>query len=106
MDCTGDRAVWERLPALVRPGGRVLLFGGCAPGATVTFDAARLHYSEISLIGSFHYTPEEARASLEALASGAIDPRPLIAEHGALSDLPRFLEAQLRGEGLRYAIRG
>src|SRR5262245_12430601 len=53
VDCTGDRAVWERLPALVRPGGRVLLFGGCAPGATVTFDAARLHYSEIALIGSF-----------------------------------------------------
>lgn len=106
VDCTGDRTVWERLPALVRPGGRVLLFGGCAPGATVTFDAARLHYSEISLIGSFHYTPEEARASLEALASGAIDPRPLIAETGTLADLPRFLEAQQRGEGLRYAIRG
>ncbi|HEY2796916.1 MAG TPA: alcohol dehydrogenase catalytic domain-containing protein [Thermoanaerobaculia bacterium] len=106
VDCTGDRAVWERLPALVRAGGRVLLFGGCAPGATVTFDAARLHYSEISLIGSFHYTPEEARASLEALASGAIDPRPLIAESGTLSDLPRFLEAQQRGEGLRYALRG
>jgi len=106
VDCTGDRTVWERLPSLVRPGGRVLLFGGCAPGATVTFDAARLHYSEISLIGSFHYTPEEARASLEALASGAIDPRPLIAETGALADLPRFLEAQQRGEGVRYAIRG
>ncbi len=106
VDCTGDRTVWERLPTLVRAGGRVLLFGGCAPGATVTFDAARLHYSEIALIGSFHYTPEEARASLEALASGAIDPRPLIAEHGALSDLPRFLEAQQEGEGVRYAIRG
>ena len=106
VDCTGDRTVWERLPALVRPGGRVLLFGGCAPGATVTFDAARLHYSEISLIGSFHYTPEEAGASLEALASGAIDPRPLIAETGTLADLPRFLEAQQRGEGVRYAIRG
>jgi L-iditol 2-dehydrogenase len=106
IDCTGDRTVWERLPALVRPGGRVLLFGGCAPGATVTFDAARLHYSEISLIGSFHYTPEEAKASLEALASGAIDPRPLIAETGTLTDIPRFLEQQQRGEGIRYAIRG
>ncbi|HEY1250473.1 MAG TPA: alcohol dehydrogenase catalytic domain-containing protein [Thermoanaerobaculia bacterium] len=106
VDGTGDRAIWERLPALVRPGGRVLLFGGCAPGTAVTFDAARLHYSEISLIGSFHYTPQEARESLEALASGAVDPAPLIAGRGALSDLPRFLEAQQRGEGVRYAIRG
>jgi threonine dehydrogenase-like Zn-dependent dehydrogenase len=70
----------------------------------VSFDAARLHYAEISLIGSFHYTPTEARAALELLASGEIDPRPLITASGALSDLPRFLDAQAHGEGIRYAI--
>jgi L-iditol 2-dehydrogenase len=89
----------------VRPGGLVLLFGGCAPGVSVTFDAARLHYSELGLIGSFHSTPEEARAAMDALASGQVDPRPLIAATGALPDLPRFLEAQAGGEGIRYAIR-
>ena len=104
VDCTGDPRVWELLPSLVRPGGRVLLFGGCAPGVTVSFDAASLHYSELSLIGSFHSTPEEARAAMAALASGEIDPRPLITGKGALSDLPAFLEAQARGEGIRYAI--
>ena len=104
VDCTGDSAVWEQLPSLVRPGGRVLLFGGCAPGAAVTYDAARLHYSEIALIGSFHYTPQEARAAMALLASGEIDPRPLITATGSLSDLPRLLEAQAKGEGIRYAI--
>lgn len=104
VDCTGDRAVWERLAELVRPGGQVLLFGGCAPGARVSFDAARLHYAELALVGSFHYTPEDARAALEALASGEVDPRPLIAATGKLEDLPRFLDAQTRGEGVRYAI--
>jgi L-iditol 2-dehydrogenase len=106
VDCTGDGAVWERLASLVRPGGQVLLFGGCAPGATVSFDAARLHYAEISLSGSFHYTPGEARAALALLASSEIDPRPLIAERGTLSDLPRFLAAQAAREGVRYAVRG
>ena len=106
VDCTGDPRVWERLPSLVRPGGRVLLFGGCAPGASVTFDAARLHYSEISLIGSFHSTPEEARSAMAALASRDIDPRPLVTASGTLSDLPRFLDAQRRGLGIRYAVNG
>ena len=82
VDCTGDREVWERLPELVRPGGQVLLFGGCAPGATVTFDAARLHYAEITLAGSFHYAPADATAALAALASGEIDPRGLLSERG------------------------
>ena len=105
VDCTGDPRVWERLPALVRPGGRVLLFGGCAPGATVTYDAARLHYTEIALLGSFHSTPEEARQAMALLASGALDPRPLLTRSGPLSDLPRLLEAQARGEGVRHAVR-
>ncbi|HEY3204257.1 MAG TPA: alcohol dehydrogenase catalytic domain-containing protein [Thermoanaerobaculia bacterium] len=104
VDCTGEASVWEMLPEVVRPGGQVVFFGGCAPGASVSFDAARLHYAEISLIGSFHYTPTEARAALELLASGEIDPRPLITASGALSDLPRFLDAQAHGEGIRYAI--
>ena len=104
VDCTGDPRVWELLPSLVRPGGRVLLFGGCAPGASVTYDAARLHYSEVSLIGSFHSTPEEARTALAELASGQIDPRPILTASGPLSELPRFLEAQSRGDGIRYAI--
>jgi L-iditol 2-dehydrogenase len=106
VDCTGDRLVWERLAGLVRPGGQVLFFGGCAPGTLVGFDAARLHYAEITLSGSFHYTPDEARAALAALCSGEVDPRPLIAERGTLADLPRFLEAQRRGDGVRYAVRG
>ncbi|MGH9316115.1 MAG: zinc-dependent alcohol dehydrogenase [Thermoanaerobaculia bacterium] len=104
IDCTGETEVWARLPDLVSSGGQVLLFGGCAPGASVTYDATRLHYSEISLLGSFHYTPREAREALAALASGVIDPRPLIAETGRLSDVPRFLEAQRKGQGIRYAV--
>lgn len=104
VDATGDPEVWSRLPEAVRPGGRVLLFGGCAPGAVASFDAARLHYSEISLIGTFHSTPAEALEALRLMQSGAVDPTPLISGRGSLSDLPRFLEAQARGEGIRYSV--
>ncbi len=105
VDATGDPDVWSRLPFLVSPGGKVLLYGGCAPGAVASFDAARLHYAEISLIGSFHSTPAEAVEALTLLASGAVDPLPLLAATGRLADLPAFLEAQARGDGLRHAIR-
>jgi L-iditol 2-dehydrogenase len=104
VDCTGSVDVWRLLPDLVAPGGRVLLFGGCAPGETVTWDAARLHYSEIALFGSFHYSPDEASAALRMLVSGEVDPTPLITDRGSLSDLPRFLSAQGRREGIRYAL--
>jgi L-iditol 2-dehydrogenase len=104
VDCTGDPAVWRRLADLVLPGGTVLLFGGCAPDATVEWDAARLHYSEISLVGSFHYTPDEARAALAMLASKEIDPTPLLSGRVPLADLRRALDAQRRRDGIRYAV--
>ena len=72
----------------------------------MTFDAARLHYAELSLIGSFHYTPDEAkRRDGGSRRTGRWSREPLVSDAGALSDLPRFLEAQARGEGIRYAIR-
>ena len=105
VDATGDPDVWSRLPAMVRPGGRVLLFGGCAPGTSVAFDASRLHYSEISLIGSFHSRPAEAAEAMALLASREIDPLPLVSGSGGLGDLSRFIVSLWAGEGIRYAIR-
>ena len=104
VDCTGDPRVWELLPSLVRPAGRVLLFGGCAPGASVTYGRRAPPLLEITLAGSFHYTPEEARQAMTLLSSGQVDPRPLVSDSGPLSQMPRFLEAQARGDGVRYAV--
>ncbi len=105
VDATGDPEVWSLLPFLVSPGGRVLLYGGCAPGSIASFDAARLHYAEISLVGSFHSTPAEAAEALALLASGAVDPLPLVSATAGLGSLPGFLEKQGRGEGLRHVVR-
>jgi hypothetical protein len=38
------------------------------------------------------------------MESGDVDPTPLISGRGSLADLPRFLEAQKHGEGIRYAV--
>ena len=89
VECTGAVEVWERAPHWVRPGGRVLLFGGLAKGSRPAFDAARLHYDEVSLLGSFHYTPadvsdayrlltESPRAWLEPLRGLITERRPLV----------------------------
>ena len=102
MDCTGAPEVWERLARLVRRGGRSSL-RLVRSGPHGDYDAAP-HYDEIALLGSFHYTPKEARAALALLAEGGLDPMPLITHTGALSELPAFLHAHERGEGIRYAV--
>ncbi len=62
----------SELPALAANGGTVLLFAGMHEGARVSVDAYALHYREVSMAGSFHYTPGDVDAAFALLAGGAI----------------------------------
>lgn len=52
---------------IVRDGGRLVLFGGVPRGSTITIDPNRLHYGEISVIGSYNCTVEEANDAAKLL---------------------------------------
>jgi L-iditol 2-dehydrogenase len=105
VECVGTAAAWEEAFGLAAPGGRVLFFGGCAPGTRVTFDAAAIHYAEITAVGSFHYRPEDAVSAREWLVSGALDPGPLFSGTGGLPEAPGFFEKMRSGAGIKYVIR-
>lgn len=98
VEAVGVAETTEAAPGFARKGGRVLLFGGCARDVRVTVDPARLHYDEIHLIGSFHHTPRHVVAALDALASGRIDPGPVIEAPVGLDGLPAALRAMARRE--------
>jgi L-iditol 2-dehydrogenase len=104
VECVGRPEAWGRAFAWTKPGGTALFFGGCAPGASVEFPAARLHYEEVTAAGSFHYHPEDVRQAREWLLSGAIDPAPLFSGKGDLSNLPGFFDRMRRGEGIKYVV--
>ena len=104
IECTGAIDVWERAPRYVRRGGTVVLFGGLPPQERPSFDAFRLHYDEVRLVSPFHFTPRAVRRAYDLLASGAIDPMPLVSARYALEDVARaFLDLEGRS-GLKYAI--
>jgi L-iditol 2-dehydrogenase len=54
IECTGQIKVWESAVYYVRRGGTVVLFGGCPAGTAVSYDTYKLHYDELTLLGSFH----------------------------------------------------
>ena len=59
---------------LVRKGGAVNFFGGCPSGTTITLDTTLIHYSNLTLLASFHHTPRTIRRALEFIEAG-VDPR-------------------------------
>lgn len=87
IEATGVPSVWEMAIAIARPGGTVNLFGGCPRDTTITVNTEQLHYSELTLKGVFHNTPEYVRAALSLIASRKIEFELLISEHRPLQDL-------------------
>jgi len=70
----------------------------------VTFDTARLHYDQITLIGAFHFTPRDVEKAFKLLANGQINVRKLITDFYPLTDLQKAFDLLIAGEGVKFAI--
>jgi len=105
VECTGRTDVWAASVDYVRRGGAVLLFGGTPPDTQVCFDTARLHYDQISVLGCFHFRPADVRAAADLLATGELDPSPLISGETDLDGLPDIMGRLAAGDGIKYVVR-
>lgn len=97
IEATGIPSVWEKAIACARPGATVNLFGGCPKDTTITVNTEQLHYSEITIKGVFHNTPEYVKSALSLIASGTIAFDLLISEQRPLQDLEQvFMDMKAR----------
>ncbi|MDW8034808.1 MAG: alcohol dehydrogenase catalytic domain-containing protein, partial [Nitrososphaerota archaeon] len=59
IEAVGIKDTWENALKIARKGGKILFFGGLPRETIVSLDAYRVHYEEVKLFGSFHFTPED-----------------------------------------------
>ena len=104
IECVGLPEMWEKMFSLVRKGGCVHFFGGCASGSTVNLDARRLHYDEVKIISSFHHTPQYFREALDMIATGKIDVNKLITRHMDMKYAKRAIEMHRDGEAIKILL--
>jgi Threonine dehydrogenase and related Zn-dependent dehydrogenases len=97
IEAVGQPTIWESSVHLVRKGGTVNFFGGCPAGTTVTLDTTLIHYSDLTLLGSFHHTPHTIRRALEFIEAGVIRAADFVDGECALSKLPELFKAMTTG---------
>ncbi len=104
IECVGLPEIWESMFKLVRRGGCVHLFGGCASGTSVNIDTKRLHYDEVNIISVFHHTPKYFREALNLIATKQVEVEKLITKTLPLKYTKRALEMQQNGEAIKVLI--
>ena len=92
IEAVGRPEAWVWATEMVRKGGTVNFFGGCAKGAKVELDTNRLHYSEVTLKATFHHTPDTVRKAFALIAEKKIRPADYITGEAPLSRLQEVLQ--------------
>jgi 2-desacetyl-2-hydroxyethyl bacteriochlorophyllide A dehydrogenase len=104
VDATGVPAAIESAIGLLDRGGQLLVFGVSPAEASVAISPFRVYNDELTIVGSMAILRSFGKA-VDLLASGAVDPGPLLGEP---LPLERFGEAvsQVRaGHGIKWHIR-
>jgi (R,R)-butanediol dehydrogenase/meso-butanediol dehydrogenase/diacetyl reductase len=91
FECVGVPGLIAQAVEQVRPRGTILLLGLCTQPDT--FNSFAMLSKEVRLVTSAFFTVPEYRASLDALAEGAIEPRLLVTDTIALADTPEVFES-------------
>ena len=105
IEAVGVPETWQQAVEMVRKGGTVNFFGGCATGTHVSLDTNRIHYSDITLRATFHHTPAICRRALDLIAGGRFQAGAFITGHAHLYELNRVFEKLMnRSSEIKTAI--
>jgi L-iditol 2-dehydrogenase len=99
VEAVGRPEAWVWATEMVRKGGTVNFFGGCAKGSKVELDTNRLHYSEVTLKATFHHTPDSVRKAFALIAEKKIRPTDYITGEAPLSRLQQVLQHMMNRNG-------
>ena len=105
IEAVATPLTWQWAVDMVRRGGTVNFFGGCAAGTKVEIDTNRLHYNDITLKASFHHTPSACRKAFDLLASGRFKCSEYITGRAQLGELETVLRRLMdRSNDIKTAI--
>jgi L-iditol 2-dehydrogenase len=102
--CTPNREAIAAASEALAPGGSLCLYAPPSPLHPLELDGERLYFRELRVTASYSAGPGDVRAALELIASGRIDPAPLVSHRMGLDEVGRALELTRSGEALKAVV--
>lgn len=104
MVCTPKPDAITGAAAALAPGGTLCMYAPPAPDAPPPLDGTALFLRELTVTASYSAGPADMRAAFELIASGQIDPLPLVSHRLGLDETGRALDLQRSGEALKVVV--
>jgi L-iditol 2-dehydrogenase len=101
---TSNPSALELAEKIAGKNSTINLFAGLPQGCSLQIDANRVHYDQISVIGSFGCTPSLMSKASEIVAQGKIDLSSMVTHHYSLAELGSALFDTENYAGLRAVI--
>jgi L-iditol 2-dehydrogenase len=102
--CTPAQAAIADGFAALGPGGALCLYAPPGPDETLALGLWPLYMGEIEIHCSYSAGPGDMRAALALVASGQVDPLPLVTHRLGLDETARALELQRTGEAVKALV--
>lgn len=93
IEAVGSEHTYAQATQLLRPGGRLLMFGAPSPEATIAISPFDVYRNEWTFVGSFAGTYRSWLDAIALLANGRLDSSALITAEIPLNQLPASLDA-------------
>jgi L-iditol 2-dehydrogenase len=104
FEAVGRVEAWEQAFAAARPGGTVVLVGGCPSGTTAELPTGPVHYDEVDVRGAFHHTRVEVDQAIALLAAGDVDWHAFAGDTIGLERLADALRRPTAGEARKLLV--
>jgi L-iditol 2-dehydrogenase len=104
MVCTPKPDAIAAAAEALAPGGTLCLYAPPMPGAPLPLDGSDLFLRELAVTASYSAGPGDMRGALKLIASGRIDPSPLISHRLRLDETAEALDLQRAGTALKVVV--
>lgn len=99
-------AVQEQATHLLKPRGKVILFGGLPKdNCHVSFDSNLIHYQELVLYGGYAYGPEVFAKAVDLIVSGKIDASKFVTHILPLKDIKEGINDIKTGAAIKVVLK-
>jgi L-iditol 2-dehydrogenase len=102
--CPGTPEAFQRGLELVNPGGTIVMFAPFSPGESAAINWDQSYFDEIKIVPSYSCGPDDMKAALRLIRSGAIQAEHFVSDFVSMDEFPSAYVSMKSGDIVKAMV--